>query len=50
MNDIVTTLYNAVRSEMLNWNENGIYAISFFVYSNEAYRYKSFSMVTFWMP
>ena len=28
------------------WNENDIYAISFFVYSNEAYEYNGYSNVT----
>lgn len=28
------------------WNEDGIYAISFFVYSNEAYEYNGYSNVT----
>ncbi len=41
-------LYNKVKSEVLKWNEDGIYAISFFVYPNEAYEYNGFSNVSMW--
>lgn len=33
-----------LRSIISAWNEDDIYAISFFVYTNEAYRYKGYSM------
>lgn len=48
MMDIEKILYNKVKSEMLNWDEEGIYAISFFVYSNESYEFKNFSNVSTW--
>ena len=41
-------LYDKVKSVMSNWNEDGIYAISFFVYSNEAYEFKNFTNVSTW--
>lgn len=46
MVNISEKLYLKIKSIMDNWNEEGIYAISFFVYSNEAYEYKGFSNVT----
>lgn len=48
MIDIEKILYDKVKSEMSNWNEDGIYAISFFVYSNMAYEFKDFSNVSTW--
>lgn len=45
MVDIFTILYNAVKSIIEDWNEEGIYAVSFFVYSNESYEYNGFSNV-----
>lgn len=41
-------LYDKVKSEILKWNEDDIYAISFFVESNEAYEYNNFKNVTVW--
>jgi len=38
-------LYESVRLVIESWNEPGIYAVSFFVYSNEAYTYRSISNV-----
>lgn len=35
-----------LRSIISAWNEDDIYAISFFIYANEAYRYKGYSNVT----
>lgn len=46
--DIEQVLYNKVISEIQNWEEKGIYAITFFVYSNEAYKYRNFNNVTSW--
>ncbi len=46
MINISEKLYNAVKSIITTWNEDGIYAISFFVYSNEEYEYKGFSNVS----
>ena len=46
MIDISEKLYNAVKSIIDSWQEEGIYAISFFVYSNEAYEYNGFSNVS----
>ncbi len=48
MIDIEKMLYDKVKSAMSNWNEDGIYAISFFIYSNEEYKYKDFSNVSTW--
>lgn len=41
-------LYDKVKSEILKWDEEDIYAISFFVESNEAYEYNGFENVTMW--
>ena len=38
-------IYERIKSIIDTWCEDGIYAISFFVYSNEAYKYKAFSNV-----
>lgn len=35
-----------LRSIISAWNEDDIYAISFFIYANEAYRYNRYSNVT----
>ena len=48
MIDVEKILYNKVKSEMSKWDEEGIYAISFFVYSNESYEFKNFSNVSTW--
>ena len=47
MNNISEKLYLKIKSIMDTWCEDGIYAISFFVNSNEAYEYKGFSNVSF---
>ncbi len=39
-------LYQRVKTLMTSWNEEGIYAVSFFVYSNEAYTYEDYDNVT----
>ena len=46
MINISEKLYNVVKRIIMNWNEDGIYAISFFVHSNEAYEYNGFSNVS----
>lgn len=46
MIDLQSFLENKLRDVISTWNENGIYAISFFVYSNEAYEYNGYSNVT----
>ncbi len=38
--------YEDIKSIISNWNENGIYAISFFVYANMANSYNGFNNVT----
>ena len=48
MIDIEKMLYDKVKAAMSNWNEEGIYAISFFVYSNELHRFKGFDNVSTW--
>lgn len=47
MTDITERLYQKVKSTIDTWHEDGIYAISFFVYSNESYEYKGFSNVSY---
>ena len=46
MTNISENLYLKVKSIMDAWCEDGIYAISFFVYSNEAYECKGFCNVS----
>lgn len=46
MTDFPEKLYLKIKSIMDTWCEDGIYAISFFVYSNEAYEYKGFNNVS----
>ncbi len=46
MIDLQAYLENKLRDIISTWNENDIYAISFFVYSNEAYEYNGCSNVT----
>lgn len=46
MSNISEKIYSRVKSIMDTWSENGIYAISFFVYSNEAYQYKNYSNIS----
>ena len=41
-------LYDKVKSEILKWDEENIYAISFFVESNGAYEYNGFENVSMW--
>ena len=46
MIDLQAYLEKSLRDIISGWNEDNIYAISFFVYSNEAYEYKEYSNVT----
>ena len=46
MIDLQAYLENKLRDIISAWNENDIYAISFFVYSNEAHEYNGYSNVT----
>lgn len=46
MTDFAEKLYLKIKSVMSTWCEEEIYAISFFVYSNEAYKYKGYSNVS----
>ena len=46
MINITEKIYLKVKSIMDTWSEADIYAISFFVYSNEIYEYKDFSNVS----
>ena len=48
VNNFENVLYEKVKKEILSWNEDDIYAISFFVYSNEAYEYKGIENVSMW--
>jgi len=46
MIDLQAYLENKLRDIISAWNEEGVYAVSFFVYSNEAYEYNGYSNVT----
>lgn len=46
MIDLQAYLEKKLRSIISAWNEDDIYAISFFVYANEAYEYNGYSNVT----
>lgn len=46
MTDIKSILYNKIKSIISEWNDDGTYAISFFVYSNEDYKYRCFENVS----
>lgn len=46
MIDIQTYLEKILRNTISTWKEKDIYAISFFVYANEAYKYNGYSNVT----
>ena len=46
MIDLQAYLENKLRDIISAWDEDDIYAISFFVYSNEAYEYNGYSNVT----
>ena len=46
MIDITEKIYEKVKSIMDTWSEEDIYAISFFVYANEAYEYGGYSNVS----
>ena len=47
MTNISEKLYLKIKSIMDTWREDGIYAISFFVYSNLSYEYKGFNNVAY---
>ena len=44
--DIESVFYQKVKNIIADWKESGIYAISFFVYSNEAYEYQGYRNVS----
>lgn len=46
MVNITEKIYTKVKSIIDTWSEPDIYAISFFVYSNESYEYENFSNVS----
>lgn len=46
MSNISESLYEKVKSVISNWDEADIYAISFFVHSNEAFEYNGFTNVS----
>ena len=47
MINIAEKMYEKVKSIIETWSEDDIYAISFFVNSNESYEYKEFSNVSY---
>ncbi|MBQ7503847.1 MAG: hypothetical protein IJT79_00825 [Ruminococcus sp.] len=46
MTDIITILFNKVKTVISDWSDNEIYAVSFFVNSNEDYSYRGFNNVS----
>ena len=46
MSNISEAICSKIKSTIDSWSENGIYAISFFVHSNEAYQYKNYSNIS----
>ena len=46
MVDLQAYLENKLRDVISSWNKKDIYAVSFFVNSNEAYEYNGYSNVT----
>lgn len=48
MSDFENMLYEEIKDEILSWEEEGIYAISFFLESNELITYKDYSNLTTW--
>lgn len=48
MNCFENMLYEEIKDEILSWEEEGIYAISFFLESNELITYKDYSNLTTW--
>jgi len=46
MIDLKAYLYEKVKPIISGWDEEGIYAISFYVYSNEAYTYQQYNNVS----
>ena len=45
MSDFKSDVKTKIKSIINTWDEKDIYAISFFVYSNESYEYNGFSNV-----
>ena len=48
MSNISEAICSKIKSTIDSWSENGIYAISFFVYSNESFEYKNYENVSMW--
>jgi len=46
MTDLKAYLYEKVKPIIESWDEDGIYALSFFVYANSAFTYQQFSNVS----
>lgn len=46
MIDLVNYLYEKIIAVMDQWNDDDIYSVTFFVYSNEEYRYKQYNNMT----
>ncbi len=46
MINLTEKIYSKIKATMDSWSESDIYAISFFVYSNEAYEYKNYSNIS----
>ncbi len=48
MTSLEKALYDKIKSEVLKWDEEDIYAISFFVESNEENKYNNYENVSVW--
>lgn len=46
MTNLEQVLYDRVRNVMLTWDEEDIYAVSFFIYSNEMFRFRDYDNVS----
>lgn len=46
MIDMQQALYNRIKSVMQTWHKPNVYAVSFFVYSNECFEYRGFENVS----
>ena len=46
--ELENVLYEKVKTALSGWDAEGVYAVSFFIYSNEAFRYRGYRNVTEW--
>ena len=46
--ELENVLYEKVKTTLSGWDADGVYAVSFFIYSNEAFHYRGYRNVTGW--